>query len=223
MKFYRREWNKLQLFAAEKGERYYSEKMGMEFLEAHYHIPDGPQVRKLTASEVYKLRVIRMIGDYQLHRTVLRRYYKHKEILTQPFFIDILGQFRQFCIGRDYSDVTTEHYTKQSARFMDFLSARGSDSFVSISLEVINDYIKTLAGYTYKTVEQNICSLRRFFYFLHETGYIQADYSSNLPMVKARKQARIPSVWSKDELERLIAAIDRGSPKGKRDYGLTQK
>ena len=220
MSFYRREWKKLQLFAAEKGELHYSEKLGMEFIEARYKITDGPQVRKMTASEVYKLRVIRMIGDFQLHRTILRRYYKHKEILTQPFFIDLLSQFRQFCKGRDYSDVTIEHYTKQSARFMDFLSARCIESFGPLSLEVINDYIKTLAGYMYKTVEQNICSLRRFFYFLHEAGHVEVDYSSKLPMVQARKQTRIPSVWSKDELERLIAAIDLGSPKGKRDYAI---
>ena len=192
----------------------------MEFIEARYKITDGPQARKMTDGEGYKLRVIRMIGAFQLHRTILRRYYKHKEILTQPFFIDVLRQFHQFCKRRDYSDVTTEHYTKQSARCMDFLSARGIESFEPLSLEVINDYIKTLAGYTYKTVEQNICSLRRFFYFLHEAGYVEVDYSSKLPMVQARKQTRIPSVWSKDELERLIAAIDRGSPKGKRDYAI---
>ena len=220
MNFYRREWKKLQLFAAEKGELHYSEKLGMEFIEALYKITDGPQVRKMKASEVYKLRVIRMIGDFQLHRSILRRYYKHKEILTQPFFIDVLSQFHQFCKRRDYSDVTTEHYTKQSARFMDFLSARRIESFEPLNLELINDYIKTLAGYMYKTVEQNICSLRRFCYFLYETGYVEVDYSSRLPMVQARKQTRIPSVWSKDELERLIAAIDRGSPKGKRDYAI---
>ena len=39
-------------------------------------------------------------------------------------------------------------------------------------------------------------------------------------MVQARKQTRIPSVWTKDELQKLIAAIDRGSPKGKRDYAI---
>jgi integrase len=39
-------------------------------------------------------------------------------------------------------------------------------------------------------------------------------------MVQARKQTRIPSVWTKDELKKLINAIDRGSPKGKRDYAI---
>ena len=39
-------------------------------------------------------------------------------------------------------------------------------------------------------------------------------------MVQARKQTRIPSVWTTDELKKLIGAIDRESPKGKRDYAI---
>lgn len=39
-------------------------------------------------------------------------------------------------------------------------------------------------------------------------------------MIQARKQTRIPSVWTAEELQKLIAAIDRGSPKGKRDYAI---
>jgi len=46
------------------------------------------------------------------------------------------------------------------------------------------------------------------------------DFSAKTPMVQARKQNRIPSVWTKDELKKLIDAIDRGSPKGKRDYAI---
>ena len=39
-------------------------------------------------------------------------------------------------------------------------------------------------------------------------------------MVQARKQTRIPSVWTAEDLEKLIGAIDRGSPIGKRDYAI---
>ena len=103
---------------------------------------------------------------------------------------------------------------------MDYLDSQRISSCGEINLTLINDYIKTLAGYTYKTVEQNICSLRAFFKFLLENGEIQTDFSTKTPMVQARKQTRIPSVWTKDELKKLIAAIDRGSPKGKRDYAI---
>jgi integrase/recombinase XerD len=103
---------------------------------------------------------------------------------------------------------------------MDYLSSQGINSCKEIDLTLINSYIKTLAGYTYKTVEQNICSLRTFFRFLLETGEVQTDFAAKTPMVQARKQTRIPSVWTGDELKKLIAVIDRGSPKGKRDYAM---
>ena len=89
-----------------------------------------------------------------------------------------------------------------------------------IDLNLIHSYIKTLASYTYKTVEQNICSMRAFFRFLLEIGVVQTDFAAKTPMVQARKQTRIPSVWTMDELKKMIDAIDRKSPKGKRDYAI---
>ncbi|NOQ23258.1 MAG: tyrosine-type recombinase/integrase [Candidatus Aegiribacteria sp.] len=220
MKFYRRRWHALRRFAQERGESYYSEQLGIDFVEEHFHILEKESRRPLSQRETQELRVIRVIGDFQLHQTVLRRYYKHKNILTNTIFINISIRFRQYCVESDYSNVTVDHYSKQSTRFMDYLSSQGINSCKEISLLLINNYIKTLAGYSYKTVEQNICSLRAFFRFLLEVEEVQTDFAAKTPMVQARKQTRIPSVWTKDELKKLIAAIDRGSPKGKRDYAI---
>lgn len=220
MNFYRRRWKMLLHFAQERGEIYYSERLGIDFVEKHFQIFEKDFNRALSQSETQELRVIRMIGNFQLHRTILRRYYKHKKILTDPYYIKISNRFKQHCIDKEYSDVTVDHYVKQSARFMDYLSSQKVKDCKGINLSVINDYIKTLAGYTYKTVEQNICSLRAFFRFLLEVGEVQTDFAAKTPMVQARKQTRIPSVWTVDELKKLIAAIDKGSPKGKRDYAI---
>jgi integrase/recombinase XerD len=220
MKFYRRRWQMLLQFAQERGEAYYSERLGIDFVEKYFRIFEKDFNQTLSQSETQELRIIRMIGDFQLHHTVLRRYYKHKEILTDPYFIEISNRFKQYCVDKGYSKVTIDHYVKQSARFMDYLSSQKVTDCKEINLTLINDYIKTLAGYTYKTVEQNICSLRAFFRFLLETGELQTDFAAKMPMVQARKQTRIPSVWTADELRKLIAAIDKGSPKGKRDYAI---
>jgi integrase/recombinase XerD len=187
--------------------------LGIDFVEKDLN-------RTLSQSDTQELRIIRMVGDFALHHTVLRRYYKHKEILTDLYFIQMASRFKQYCKDKDYSGITTEHYVKQSARFMDYLSSQKVTDFKEISITLINAYIKTLAGYTYKTVEQSICSIRSFFRFLLKAGEVQTDFAKKTPMVQARKQTRIPSVWTKDELKKLIAAIDRGSPKGKRDYAI---
>ena len=103
---------------------------------------------------------------------------------------------------------------------MDYLVSQGINCCKAITLTLLNNYIKTLAGFTYKTVEQNICSIRAFLRFLFTEQEIEIDLASKMPMVQARKQTRIPSVWTKDELKKLINAIDRGNPKGKRDYAI---
>jgi len=220
MKFYRSQWCKILKFAQARGETHFSEQLGLDFLEKHYNILEKDIEKTLSQSDAYKLRIIRIIGDFQLHHTVLRRYYKHKEILKDPYFIEIRDHFKQYCIEKDYSTVTIDHYVKQSSRFMDYLVSQKIYNCREINLELINAYIVTLAGYSYKTIEQVICSLRAFFCFLLETGEVQTDFASKTPMVQARKQTRIPSVWTKEELKKLIAAIDKGSPMGKRDYAI---
>ena len=220
MNFYRRRWLMLLRFAQEKGENYYSERLGIDFVEKQFRILEKDLNRTLSQSDTQELRIIRMIGNFQLHNTVLRRYYKHKEILTDPYFIEISRLFKHYCTEKDYSKVTTDHYVKQSERFMDYLVSHSIFDCKKINLTMINNYIKTLAGYTYKTVEQNICSIRAFLRFLFETKRVHTDLAAKTPMVQARKQTRIPSVWTADEIKKLIAAIDKGSPKGKRDYAI---
>lgn len=220
MNFYRNRWRKLQQFADDQNETYFSEQLGIDFVEHHFHIFEKDFDKTLTQKDTQELRIIRMVGDFQLHNTVLRRYYKHREILTDNYYIGISSDFRKSCRQKDYSQVTVDHYIKQAERFMDYLVSQGIHDCHDIRVPVIHDYIKTLAGYTYKTVEQIICSIRAFLRYLLDKDILKNDLASKLPMVQARKQTRIPSVWTKEELEKLIAAIDRGNPKGKRDYAI---
>ena len=220
MTFYRRRWNQLMAYAEDRGECYYTEQLGMDFLKEFFGITQEDFSRTLPQAETQEIRVIRMVGDFQLHHAVLRRYLKHKEILTTPFFVDIRSRFRSSCEKKGYSQVTTEHYVKQSSYLMDYLAAQGMDDFTEVTLDTVNAYIRTLAGFSYKTVEQHICSLRAFFRFLYQEGTVPDDFTAKMPMVKARKQTAIPSVWTHEELKQLIGAIDRGSPKGRRDYAI---
>ena len=220
MAFYKRRWDMLLEFAKERNQTHYSERLGIDFIEKHFNILEKNLEGILKRSEVQNIRVVRMLGDFQLHGTILRRYYKHRDILHNQYFINIINDFKKYCVDKDYSPVTISHYTKQSAKFLDYADSQGITACSEIDLVLINNYIKTLSGYTYKTVEQQLCSLRAFFKYLSIKGLAATDYSQKIPMVQSRKQTRIPSVWSGSDLKKLIAAIDRGSPMGKRDYAI---
>ncbi len=218
--FYRRRWKMLLQFAKARNETYYSEQLGIDFLEKHFHILEKNFDRTLPQADAQELRVVRTIGDFQLHRTILRRYYKQRPLLADKYFISISKRFKLHCDNKGYSAVTVDHYVKQSERFMDYIISQKIKNCGKITISHIHSYISTLTGYTYKTIEQNICSMRAFFRFLLEIKKVKVDFAAKIPMIQARKRTRIPSVWTEDELKKLLAAIDRGGPKGKRDYAI---
>jgi hypothetical protein len=185
--FYRNRWRKLEEYADRCGQVDYTERLGIDFVQEYFGISQDDFSRTLNQAQTEALRVIRMVGDFQLHHAVLRRYLKHRELLTDPSFIETNRRFEEDCVAaKEYSKSTVGHYTKQSGYFMDYLAAQGMHDFSGVSMETIHAYILTLSGFSYKTVEQNICSLRAFFRFLFGEGIIRTDFASKMPMVKGR-------------------------------------
>jgi len=140
MTFYKRRWQQLLAFAKEQGVIHYSERFGIDFIEKHFNILKKDFEGVLNQSEVQNLRIVRMLGDFQLHGSILRRYYKHKELLHNPYFIDVINNFKQYCISKDYSATTIEHYTKQSSRFLDYVDSQSIQSCSDINLRLINRF-----------------------------------------------------------------------------------
>ena len=220
MRFFCRRWRALLQFAQEREELFYSEQLGIDFVEKHFNIFVKDKNRRLSESDVRELRIIRMIGDFQLHSTISRRYTDHKNILTNSSFIVLRNQFQLYCENKGYSNSTTYLHIHKSVRFMDYLTSQNITNCEEINLPLIHAYIKTLIGYANVTLRHEMCCLRTFLRFLFEAREIQTDFAAKIPTIQIRKQTLIPSVWTKDELQKLIAAIDRGSPTGKRDYAI---
>lgn len=148
LKFYRRRWKMLLDFAKFQGEDYFSEQLGIDFAEKHFNILERDFQKTLSQKDTQELRVIRMVGDFQLHHSVLRRYYKDKEVLTDPYYIRVSEAFQSYCREKGYSGCTIDYYVKQSAYFMDYLASQEISNCNEIALELINRSICTLAGYS---------------------------------------------------------------------------
>jgi integrase len=103
---------------------------------------------------------------------------------------------------------------------MDYLTQCKILSPYQITLDICNAYLKTLAGYSFKTIEQNVCGVRSFLRFLYSLGKIPDDYAEKIHMPPVSKSAKILSAWQPDELQAMLAAIDRNNPIGKRDYAM---
>ena len=63
-------------------------------------------------------------------------------------------------------------------------------------------------------------SLRSFFRFLFFTGETTRDLSSCVPMVRKYRMSAPPSFLSPEQTERVLAALDRSTSTGRRDYAV---
>lgn len=222
IRFYEREWKKIHAFLTDEyGDTEFEMERGLKYLEKQYNLISRYNDGTLPQQRVQLLRVVHMLEDYRLHKVLTRRYYASKNPLTlEERFEPLFNEYAAFLDFSELSATTVSHYKKISVVFMDYLSQRKVSSAGLITMDICNSYLKTLAGYAFKTVEQNICGVRHFLRFLYSTGKIPADYAEKIHMPSISKSARIPSFWRTEELKAMLASIDRNSPTGKRDYAM---
>ena len=222
IKFYEREWGKIQSFLTEEyGDTKYNMEQGLKYLEKQYGLITKYNDGSLSQQRVQLLRVVHMLEDYRLHKVLTRRYHASKNPITlNANYMDVFTNYSAHLDNSELSISTIGHYKRISTVFMDYLTQLKVCDFKNMSMETCNDYLKTLAGYSFKTVEQNVCGLRHFLRYLLSVELIVDDFAEKIHMPNISKSARIPSAWSVDELKALIAAIDRNNPIGKRDYAM---
>ena len=85
---------------------------------------------------------------------------------------------------------------------------------------VIGAFVVTLAGYQPKTVEHKLCAVRSLLRFAATDGLVDEAVLGTVPAVRSVRQARIPSVWDPVDVAKVLEAIDRANPSGKRDYAI---
>lgn len=220
--FYEREWSKIQCFLIEEyGDTEYDMERGLKYLEKQYGLITKYSDGSLSQQRVQLLRVIHMLEDYSLHKVLTRRYYASKNPLKLNNYYENI--FQCYCKHLDCSELsasTANHYKTISTVFMDYLTQLKIYDMKDVSMDTCYGYLKTQAGYSFKTVEQNICGVRHFLRFLLSTDILMEDLAEKIHMPPVSKSARIPSAWSMEELKAMIAVIDRNNPIGKRDYAM---
>lgn len=220
--FYEREWNKIHSFLMnDYGDTEYEMERGLKYLEKQYHLISRYNDGTLSQQRVQLLRVVHMLEDYSLHKVLTRRYYASKNPLTLSGCYSLLfSENTDFLDSSELSASTINHYKSISAVFMDYLTQSKVLSTAQITMDTCYSYLNTLVGYSFKTIEQNVCGVRHFLRFLHSCRKIPADYAGKIHMPPISKRAGIPCAWQTDELKAMLAAIDRNSPIGKRDYAM---
>lgn len=115
---------------------------------------------------------------------------------------------------------TITNYKIYLHAFNCFLSERRISSVHRITSSEILQFIGGLNPEKPAARHVALCLLRSYVQYLFERGLVSTDYSKKIPSDNYKHQPKLPSTFTKEEIERFINSIDRGNPKGKRDYAM---
>ncbi|HEX2955992.1 MAG TPA: site-specific integrase [Chitinispirillaceae bacterium] len=121
---------------------------------------------------------------------------------------------------RHYANATILCNNNILHNFLEFIKQKGIQLSSDITPETVTEF---LSGYTSnkpRYVSTVLYVLRNYLTFLHNCGFIEVDLASSLPHVRILRNAFIPHSWETKNVKKLLASIDRGHPKGKRDYAI---
>lgn len=218
MTWYHGAWRRMQRYFTARGIEEFSLEVAMEWVdEACGGFFAKEQAGTLKQTEVYLFRVALMLADYETHGAVLRRYSRTVSKLSAGDAV-VVARFQSWLRAAERSTSTVRTYGTVAAEFAGFAGTHGG--LACCDAATVGAFTATLAGYQAKTVEQKLCALRSFLRFASEDGLAGTATAGAVPAVPSRRQARVPSVWDAGDVARILDAVDRGGPCGKRDYAI---
>ena len=217
MVWYRGCWRRLEKWFAARGVEEFSRDLALTWVDEACGFFAKEQAGTLKPSDIYLFRVAQMLGDYAVHGAVLRRYSRTVDRLAGDG-AQIIAGFRVWLQAAGCAVSTVRTYATVAGQFVAFLDTRAG--LARLDAAGVQAFVATLAGYQFKTVEQKLCAVRSFLKFASGEGLVEAGVLEAVPSVKSRKQTRIPSIWDPGEVMKILEAVDRGNPCGKRDYAI---
>ena len=217
MAWYRGCWRRMEKYFAARGIEEFSLDVAMAWVDDACGFFGKEQAGTLKRTDVYWFRVAQTLEDYAVHGAVLRRYNRSVCKLSGDG-AEAVARFQAHLRAEDRAASTVRTYGTLAGEFVAFTGTRGG--LASCDAATIGAFVATLTGYQFKTVEQKLCAVRSFLRFASADGLVGAACLVAVPAARSSRQARIPSVWDPGEVARIVEAIDRDNPCGKRDYAI---
>jgi site-specific recombinase XerD len=218
MLWYRGCWRRMETFFASRGVLEFSLDVAMAWVDqACGGFFAKEESGMLKATDVYLFRVAAMLDDFAVRGAVLRRYSRTVGKLTAGQ-AEVVARFQAWLQAAGCAASTVRAYGTVAGEFLAFTGRRGG--LAGLDAGVIGAFVATLAGYQAKTVEHKLCAVRSLLRFAASERLVDVAVLETVPAAKSTKQARIPSVWDPADVSKILAAVDRGNPCGKRDYAI---
>ena len=209
-------WEQLKEYMKQRNETVFNANIGLDFLEEAYGIT---VFAKLSSNQAAHTRAVNLLTDYQEHGIILAKARRKVHTYHPQFQVLFQGYIDQRRFT-GYSEDTLQSYAIYLDRFSDYLNNIGVKHIDELNDALVLGFTHTFTNYSPAVIHNTLCSLRTFFHYLFQEGIVSKDFAYTVPRDGYRSRTKVPSAYPKEDVEQLIKCIDRGNPKGKRDYAM---
>lgn len=214
---YRRGWKNLKNFMLKKDIKFYTQKVEQDFLDYALGKYDYYKLDKKAKDLV---NITEALTEFQSTGRIFLGARRHRpKEFSGSAALDIIAFIEHRKQSLKLSEKTIQSYIFHLHPFSCYVQKR-KIRLKAIKASQIQDYIIKMNPDrpANKHVALNI--LRCFFKHLYEQHTLFKDYSSIISKDNYKNQPKLPSAFTDEEIADLLKAVDRGSPRGKRDYAM---
>ena len=143
---------------------------------------------------------------------------KHPSAPALPPLLSEYAQYRKAHNGT--AEATLSRDLDTARRFLQHLRGRRR-SLKRISLRDIDTFVQATAGRVSTSTVADMCSsLRAFLRFLQMSGRLDSDLASGIMAPRFRVSARPPRTLPWPDVKRILRAVRRSDPTGRRDFAM---
>ena len=214
---YNKHFREFAEYCDQKMLQYYEPETGPMYFWHCYGLDIADRELSLDRHQKEKRCAIRFLDDvYQFG--FARRHSSH-DYSKPTDNTALMEDYLTYCKINKGADGTIQVKRTKLKQFLRFLAAR-KISLRNVTPADLSDYMITLSGYSRSSIQVTVSTLKCFFRYLNEEGVILTDLSPSIPKPKIYAEETIPETWTPEEVRRLLAAVDRSSGVGKRDYAM---
>lgn len=211
-----------QEFSEYAGITDYSQSKGTDFLVWKFQQLGGFVTGgEHSKNEMYYFRAIRSLAEYYNFGILFRRHDFQGEIVWPEPFKKATESFLRYEVEYGCSHWQFERCRAVIKDLILFLDSACVHTLNDVTSELISRFIATMVGLAPVTVAERISALRQYFKYAYLNEYTNKPIAKYLPHPPQRLRTKLPTVWTEEQIENLVNAVDTTTPIGKRDYAIT--
>ena len=203
---YKRIFSWVEDYLNKYGETNYTKELGQRFLQEY------PLQVRHSQSQFKNARTLIRRLDETLENKMFTPCFRETKMECPCRFLGLHEKYLECLIKRGYSKSTIASRKMYSGRLLGRLPE------TILVLESLNASVIYDVFAKYKWPSVGLLAVRDILSFLFEKSITKTDLSLCVP--RPRRPRSLPSVYSGNEVERLLSSVDRTTSLGKRDYAI---